>query len=118
MQTVFQAACLSSTRVGAASGSLVADNLLGRAQALESELGRADVERRELVAHHTAGLVELIHIQKDRLGVIARGFDVRVKVTTAVDLSDAQKSELTATLKNMLGNQEPVLDVKLVSKVL
>lgn len=37
---------------------------------------------------------------------------VRVKVTAAVALSDAQKSELKTNLKDVLGNQEPVLDVR------
>ncbi len=38
---------------------------------------------------------------------------VRVKVTAAVPLSDAQKSELSTNLKTILGNQEPVLDVRI-----
>lgn len=37
---------------------------------------------------------------------------VRVKVTAAVELSDAQKAALVANLKTALGNQEPVLDVR------
>ncbi|MBN9121645.1 MAG: ATP synthase F1 subunit delta [Planctomycetes bacterium] len=37
---------------------------------------------------------------------------VRVKVTAAVPLSDAQKAALTASLKGVLGDQEPVLDVR------
>ncbi len=37
---------------------------------------------------------------------------VRVKVTAAVPLSDAQRVALTANMKNVLGNQEPVLDVR------
>ena len=37
---------------------------------------------------------------------------VRVKVTAAVALTDAQKAELKTNLKDILGNQEPVLDVR------
>jgi F-type H+-transporting ATPase subunit delta len=37
---------------------------------------------------------------------------VPVKVTSAVELSDAQKAALAANLKKLLGDQEPVLDVR------
>lgn len=37
---------------------------------------------------------------------------VHVKVTAAVELSDAQKAALVANLKTVLGNQEPVLDIR------
>jgi F-type H+-transporting ATPase subunit delta len=37
---------------------------------------------------------------------------VRVKVTAAVPLTDAQRTDLTANVKSVLGNREPVLDVR------
>lgn len=37
---------------------------------------------------------------------------VRVKITAAVPLSDSQRGELTANLKTILGDREPVLDVR------
>src|SRR6266545_4922802 len=69
------------------------------------------------------GLVGVL-AQNNRLGLLRniaaafrrlleeRAGRVRVKVTAAVSLSDAQKAALTANLKKLLGNQEPILDVR------
>jgi F-type H+-transporting ATPase subunit delta len=42
---------------------------------------------------------------------------VRVRVSTAVELTDAQKADLTATLAGML-KQTPVLDVRVAPDLL
>jgi len=64
-----------------------------------------------LTQNNRLGLLRSIAVALRQL-LDDRAGRVRVKVTAAVELSDAQKSELTASLKSILGNQEPVLDVR------
>ena len=99
-------------------GALIANPTIGKkvkTAALSAALeGRSSDLLRGLVAvlAHNSRLDLLRGIAAAYRGLLDdRAGRVRVRVASAVDLSDAQRSELTASLKKLL-RQEPVLDVR------